>query len=340
MKKIDAKKILSDSKYDPTIDVPDEIPILIINGKIIGTCQNIVTLQAKQKAGKTTYLTAIIAAALSRLTIFSITARLPEGKRRVAYFDIEQGRSDFYKTIKRIKSLGCMTNYPSNFDAHNLREYGPAQIIAALHQYCNDTPDCGLMVIDPATDILESFNDEAESKMKIQYLKTWSKKSNNLIVQTIHTGRSNENSLGHYGAFSDRASQSILQVQKEENNSITLMSKYQRSDADFDPVSVMYNNEKHEWEETIYMPEGQNSNRIARKLPQEYDIPDNRTKLSYIFNSQPVCDHKFLVKGITEMYALPLQLAKESISWFLAEKLFYKTDEGYTMQQQGKFFKT
>lgn len=339
MKKIDAKKILNDSRYDPNSEPPDETPILMVNGKIVGTSQNIVTVQAKQKAGKTTYLSAIIAAALSRLQIFSISVRLPEDKRRVAFFDIEQGRSDFYKTIKRIKNLACLGTFPSNFDAFNLREYGPTQIVAAIHLYVHENPDCGLLVIDPATDTLESFNDEIESKQKVQYLKTWSKQGNRLIIQTMHTGRSNENSLGHYGAFSDRASQSVLQVQKEENNSISLLPKYMRSDEDFDPISVMYNKEKYEWEETIYIAEGQNSTKVARKLPQEYDIMDNRTKLSYIFNSQPVCDHKYLVKGICEMYALPLQLAKESIAWFLSEKIFYKNDQGYTMQQQGKFFK-
>lgn len=339
-KQIDYKALLAMRRFNPDYDPVEEKAIFTIDNKIIGNNQNLVTLQAKQKSGKTTFLTAILASALTGDPVFRFLVRLLQSKKRIAYFDTEQGQADFYKTIRKVKSLASLQTFPGNFDAYNMREDDPADIIGAVNEYVTTFNDIGLIVIDNSTDLLNSFNDEAESKEKIQNFKRWTKQGNNLAVQALHTGRSGENTLGHFGAFSDRASQSVLHVEKTERGTVTCKAKYMRSDEDFDPIELQFNPGIHNWEETFYTDEAASaSKREARKAPGDYDSISHRAKLSYIFNSEgSVCPHDDLVKGIGEIYAVPRQWAKECVHHLLSEKIIFRLHEGYTMQQQTKLF--
>lgn len=336
---IDFKEILRARRYDPNIEPDPEYPILTIDGRTIGNNQNLVTLQAKQKAGKTSFLTAIMASALTGTPVFRMLVRLIQGKQRIAYFDTEQGKADFYKTIHRVKSLSSIGTFPRTFDAFNMREDDPDIIIGSINEYMNCCPDCGLLIVDNSTDLLNSFNDEAESKTKIQHFKRWTKTGDTLAIQALHTGRSGDNTLGHFGAFSDRASQSVLHVEKTERGTITCKPKYMRSDEDFDPIEIAFDRDRHNWTETFYIDESETSVKQARKAPTEYQETEHKAKLSYIFNAEGfVCDYMELVSGIAEVYAVPKQWAKECVAHCLRSQIIFKIEAGYTMMRQGKLF--
>lgn len=331
--------ILRSRRFDPSAEVPEEKRVMMINGRIIANNQNIVTMQAKQKSGKTVFMTAIMAAALSKLEVFRIMVLLPEDKKRVVFMDTEQGQSDFYKVLKRMKSLAGLYNYPSWFDAYNFREDDPDTIVACIDRYIQCYPDTGLALVDNTTDLLNSFNDEVESKSKIQLFKKWSKQNDTVFVQALHTGRGGENSLGHYGAYSDRASQSVLHIEKTERGTIVMRPHYMRSDEDFDPIELMYNREAHNWEETIHISDADKAQIRGKHVPMEgYDDTEHHARLSYIFNTFPFCPYDKVVQGIMEIYACPRQFAKESLRFFLQKGFIYKTIDGYTRNQQAKLY--
>lgn len=335
----DYRQLLALRRYDPNIEPPPERAVLTIDGNIIGNNQNIVTIQAKQKQGKTTYLTAIIASALTGDPVFRMQVHLQRGKQRVAYFDTEQGRGDFYKTIKKIKQLSTLQTFPGHFDAFNMREDDPEDIIGAIGEYMSIYPDCGLLVVDNSTDLLNSFNDEAESKTKIQHFKRWTKQGNNLAIQALHTGRSGENTLGHFGAFSDRASQSVLHIEKTERGTVTCKPRYLRSSEDFDPIEIAYNRDIHNWEETFYVDVEKSTGRVARATPGDIDDLSHRSKLSFVFNAEGIIiDYKVLVNGICEVYNMPQQWAKECVKYLIMSQIVFKIETGYTMQRQTRLF--
>lgn len=338
--KVDYKALLQLRRYNPDFSPDDDIPIFTIDNKIIGNNQNLVTLQAKQKSGKTTFSSAVIASALTSTPIFRLLIQLIPNKKRVAFFDTEQGQADFYKTIKKIKSLGTIGTFPSWFDAFNMREDDPDDIIGAIDEYINTYKDIGLILVDNSTDLLNSFNDEAESKSKIQNFKRWTKTGNNLAIQCLHTGRSGENSIGHYGAFTDRASQSVLHIEKTERGTVVCKPKYMRSDEDFEPIELLYNKEIHNWQETFYVDESESKNtKVAKAGPADYDQMKHRSLLSYIFQAEGVlCNYDDLLKGIREIYAVPNQWAKECIVHLVREGIIFKMAEGYTMQKQARLF--
>lgn len=339
-KKPDYKQLLQMRRYNPDFTPDDDIPIFTIDKKIIGNNQNLVTLQAKQKSGKTTFSTAAIASALTGDPVFRILIRLAQSKKRVAFFDTEQGQADFYKTIRKIKSLANLQTFPHYFDAYNMREDDPDDIIGAINEYVDSCQDIGLLLIDNSTDLLNSFNDESESKTKIQNFKRWTKKANNLAIQCLHTGRSGENSLGHYGAFTDRASQSVLHIEKTERGTVVCKPKYMRSDEDFEPIELIYNKDIHNWQETFYIDESEKSNtKVAKASPGDYDGQKHRSLLSYIFQSEGIiCSHDDLMKGIAEVYAVPRQWAKECVVHLLKEGIIFRLHEGYTMTKQARLF--
>lgn len=336
---INYKELLALRRFDPNYEPPPEVAVLTIDNHIIGNNQNIVTLQAKQKAGKTSFLTAIMASGLTGDPVFRMQVRLLPGKKRIAYFDTEQGMTDFTKIIRRVKSLAHLQTFPGHFDAFNMREDDPVDIIGCINTYMQDYTDCGLLIIDNSTDLLNSFNNEEESKEKIQNFKRWTKQGNNLAIQALHTGRSGENTLGHFGAFSDRASQSVLHIEKTERGTVTCKPKYLRSAEDFDPIEIEFNREIHNWQETFYTEPTEGPQKVQRAAPSDYNVIDHKAKLSYIFGAEGlVIDYNTLVNGIVEIYAVPKQWAKLCVQHLIVSGIVYKIETGYTMMQQTKLF--
>src|SRR4051794_6322438 len=125
----DYSKLLIERQYDPNKPAPTEQIIFYIEQKNIGTLQNFVTLTGLQKSGKTTFLSAMIAAAITNRETLGMRIRLPEDKRKVCYWDTEQGDFDFHRTMERIKMFTGAERLPPWFTAYSLREDGPADII-------------------------------------------------------------------------------------------------------------------------------------------------------------------------------------------------------------------
>jgi hypothetical protein len=61
-----------------------------------------------------------------------------------------------------------------------------------------------------------------------------------LLITVLHQSKSNLSTTGHIGSASDRFAQSTLDIIKEkEKNTYVLASRFMRSDADFEPITLM-----------------------------------------------------------------------------------------------------
>ena len=124
--------------------------IIWVDDSVIATLGNFSASTGKAKSRKTFNVSALVAASLSGNRILNYRAKLPEGKRKVLYFDTEQSRFHCHKVMQRILRLAGL---PDNEDCENfvfvgLREFAPSVRLGAI-QYALDTwKDYGLVIID------------------------------------------------------------------------------------------------------------------------------------------------------------------------------------------------
>lgn len=221
---------------------PDKEQVLFkIDNKVIGTLGNFVTFSGLAKAGKSTFLSSTIASAFYKFeNLYGLELKPLPNRPVIAYFDTESSEYDFYRTIEKIKLQAEVENFGYKFNAFQMREDSPDTIRILIEKYLEAFPLCSILIIDGLLDILNNFNDEVESKRTIQFLKYLTKKYNILLIGVIHLARKEQGGLlGHYGAFLERYSQSVLQVEKHfETGILQLKPKFLRSDKDFLPICL------------------------------------------------------------------------------------------------------
>jgi hypothetical protein len=232
-------EIISARKYKPE-KVVNRTIVIKIRGKIIGTLQSIVVLSGLPKQGKSTYMTALIASEFCRYDIFQIECTCPMERRDILFIDTESSEFDFVRTIERIKTYSNRDSLPERFCALNCREDNPETITKIVDYYLSVTPSCSLIILDGILDLLYNYNDERECRVLINWLKKITKLYNVCIVVIMHLSKSSGNTLGHFGSMADRYAQSVVMIEKTEQNQLVMKPKFLRSDGDFDPVAISY----------------------------------------------------------------------------------------------------
>ena len=241
------EQLLELRKYKPD-HIPDkENVILRIAGKSVGSTQAYVIFGGLPKAGKSSFLNSCIASAFVPYDIFTMKINLPEQKQRLCLFDTESSDFDYYKRIQSILSFADLNHIPNNFDSFQVREDGTGTIIKMVERYLELNPDCSVLVLDGLLDLITNYNDETESSMLTKWLKKITKVYDLLIISVLHFNKSNDHTTGVIGSHSDRFAQSTLEVKKDkENNTFVMQSRFMRSDADFEPITLMNFNGKFE----------------------------------------------------------------------------------------------
>lgn len=201
--------------------------IFKIDNRIIGSRGNFIVYSGLPKAGKTTFLAAAIASAFSK-DRFIFKQSLSSDK--IGYFDTESSENDFYNNLGRIRHIGNFKNFSQNFNAFFVREFGPEQIRNLIEFYISKQKPT-IVVIDGLLDIITNYNSEFESKQVIDWLKKITTIHKCLIIGVIHLGKRDGHTLGHYGSMIDRYAQSVLTVDRDEQNKniYSLRPKYLRS---------------------------------------------------------------------------------------------------------------
>jgi hypothetical protein len=240
-------QLLELRKYKPD-HIPDkENVILRIGGKSVGSTQAYVIFGGLPKAGKSSFLNSCIASAFVPYDIFTMKINLPEQKQRLCLFDTESSDFDYYKRIQSILTFADLTHIPGNFDSFQVREDGTGTIIKMVERYLELNPDCSVLVLDGLLDLITNYNDETESSKLTKWLKKITKVYDLLIISVLHFNKSNDHTTGVIGSHSDRFAQSTLEVKKDkENNTFVMQSRFMRSDADFEPITLINFNGKFE----------------------------------------------------------------------------------------------
>lgn len=232
------------------LDLSDEYEkapeILKVQGSVIGTLGNFSASIGKAKSKKTFNVSAIVAAALKNGTVLSYTAELPENKRKILYVDTEQSTYHCAKVAKRILRMAGLPADRNHEDLEFLvlRKYTPEERIAIVREAIYRTENIGLVVIDGIRDMVHDINNPGESTTVISYLMTWTGERDIHIHTVLHQNKGDENARGHIGTELSNKAETVLQVEKDENNpDISKVKAAHIRAVDFEPFAFRINEE-------------------------------------------------------------------------------------------------
>jgi hypothetical protein len=238
--KLSITELLAKRKYNPDYIPNKEDIIFTVGNKHTGSLSAFITLSGLPKAGKSTFVAAIVASAFVPYDIFTMKIHLPKDRKKICYFDTESSDYDFYRQIGKIKSFAELAMLPDWFNAYQVREDGSGMIRKMVEAYLNENAECSVIIIDGLLDLIIDQNDTREASLVTKWLKKITKVYNVLLITVLHQSKSNLSTTGHIGSASDRFAQSTLDIVKDkERNCYVLTSRFMRSDMDFDPITLM-----------------------------------------------------------------------------------------------------
>jgi len=333
----DYNKLLAERQYNQNEKPAPDQGVFRIEQKNIGSLGNFIILSGLPKRGKGKYIAAAVASALTGLPVWGLHCYLPEGRRKIGFFDTDQSRYDFYKNIELINELSESENISDNLKAYNVRQDEPADICNMLEIFLRENPDCGLVVVDNIGDLLNNFNDEGQSKKLINYFKRITDQKNILIIATLHLGKSNNSTIGHLGAMADRYTQSILTCEKA-GSQYHLKLKDSRTASDFTPIAIQFNEFTKTWQSVI--PDAADSENVKpiKARPADLAPEDHRFKMSQIFSVRDVYQTEDLINMIKEYYNCGKSWAVDCITVCRTEGIIQRNAEGYTMKNRTRLY--
>ena len=318
-KQISITELLAKRSYNPNYIPNKENIVFTISGKHVGSLQNFCVYSGLPKAGKSTYIAALISSAFVPYDVFSMKLHLPTDRRKLCYFDTESSDYDFFRQINKIKGFCEMSILPDWFNAYQVREDGSGLIRRMIETYLDANPDCAVIIIDGLLDLLVNYNDEKESSLLTKWLKKITKIYNVLLVTVLHQSKSNLSTTGHIGSASDRFAQSTLDIVKEkEKNAYVLTSRFMRSDSDFDPITLINFNGVFQQVET------EHKTTVSKKAT---DLPDTESRsLCFQIISVP-CNYNDISDEIIERTATSKGYAKNLIKIWISKGWIIKNKD-------------
>src|SRR5574344_2689947 len=135
------------------ITVPPKI--LFVGDCTIATFGNFSASTGKAKSKKTFNISAMVAAAVTNTTVLNYRACLPEGKRKILYFDTEQSRYHCQNVLNRILKLAGLKKGEEVdlLTFVELREYTPTLRISLIDYALRKISDYRLVIIDGLRDL-------------------------------------------------------------------------------------------------------------------------------------------------------------------------------------------
>ena len=209
-------EILEAIKIDPTEElIPPEMAWEQISNyadnATMGTLGNISLVYGKAKSRKSFFINLMVATVLTGAEFKGFKGCLPENKKRVLYFDTEQGKYHVQLAVRRIcQQLGDPN--PENLTVYPLRKFKYDERVALIKEAIENTPNVGFVVIDGIRDLVTSINDEEQATEITSHLMKWSEEHQIHIACVLHQNKNDQNARGHLGTELTNKSETVLSV--------------------------------------------------------------------------------------------------------------------------------
>ena len=220
-----AEEHVSPYIVDMSKQLPDEQPIISIDGSCICSRGNISAICGEAKSKKTFLASALVASAMAipynKLNNFKNVAK--DMDINVLWIDTEQGERHVRRVIERISEMtgakmGGAVSEPRLMTL-SLRELSPTErfsvMVDAISRYPFD-----LIVIDGIADLQRNTNDLEESDALVGALMSISTKTNTHILCVLHTNPGSDKARGHLGSSLQRKAETVIYVHRNGDSSV------------------------------------------------------------------------------------------------------------------------
>lgn len=185
---------------------------------ILGTLGNFSLIIGKAKSRKSFFINIAVSTVLKKDKLLNqFKGALPDDKRKVLYFDTEQGKYHVQLALKRVcKQIS--EDIPKDLKVYYLRSKKPSERLKIIEEIIYKTENLGFVVIDGIKDLVTSINDEAEATMIASKLLKWTEELDIHIVTVLHQNKSDNNARGHIGTELINKAETVLSVTKNEQD--------------------------------------------------------------------------------------------------------------------------
>jgi hypothetical protein len=150
----------------------------------------------------------------------------------IADFDTEQGKYYTQRTFRRVQEMvggKLYENYKGFATRHKSSSERLFMIDACLkNQKRYFTDDIKLLSIDGIADLVENTNDIVMSKEASDYILKWTYEYNLHITTIIHKSALTGKPLGHLGTYILKKAETVINLEANEDGSITVNNPYSR----------------------------------------------------------------------------------------------------------------
>jgi hypothetical protein len=312
---------INDFLFNPNESLPDENILVSIQGKTLLSSKNVMVISGKPKSRKSVVAHSVIGAAISSKSVLGIECNI-QPNENICLIDTEQSAHDLKRSLERMQNLIEYDCLPENFKCYTVRSLNPYNIQNAILQICQNVNN-RLIIVDGALDLINNMNDIIEVKQVIEFIKNILVEYNVGLIFIIHLAKSTSFTIGHFGSYFDRFSQSVIEVSKLENGNSEIKSQMMRSDADFKPYEFYWNfntnNYSVDWLESIEV--------TAQKLT-DYTTEQHTTKIKKCFSTQTELTYKAFLKLLCKEYQKSEYFAKQLVVHFYELNLIQQNNNG------------
>ena len=227
---------LSKGEIKATDKVTIPPKILFVGDCTIATFGNFSASTGKAKSKKTFNISAMVAAAVTNTTVLNYRACLPEGKRKILYFDTEQSKYHCHNVLERIYKLSGLSVKKDDPRSlfWGLRVYTPKLRIALIDYALRKHQEVGLVIIDGLRDLMYDINNGKEATDVMTVLMAWTSVYDLHIHTVLHLNKNDNNPRGHIGTELENKAETVLIISKNlQNNSISEVRPMHMRDKEF-----------------------------------------------------------------------------------------------------------
>jgi hypothetical protein len=212
--------------FDYRVKIEEPPPRFSIGSTGISTPGNLTTITAGVKAGKSSFIGAILASTMTTNTpvdCLGLVSRNPEGMT-VVHFDTEQSRADHHAGIARVMRRANTTTAPDWLHSYCVTGFTVRELRTCLREALSHSGRIHSVLLDGAADYVADVNDPAECNDFVAELHELAINHECPIVGVIHFNPGTEKSRGHLGSQLERKAETNLRLDKDESEIITAYS--------------------------------------------------------------------------------------------------------------------
>jgi len=232
-------------------EYPNNEPVITWDGSGIAAAGNITAISAQAKAGKTAFVTMLLAGAISEdgfCDLFSsIEVKENADKKAVIVFDTEQAEADQQYNVRTTLRRAGYATTPEHFLSYNIRQLHVEEYKDVTDSICEaaaaEFGGIHSIYIDGVADYITDVNSVEQATQIREYFTLLAIKYQCPVILVIHQNPGSTKERGHLGSEIQRKCYGIINISKEDGISVAKNS-FSRKAGELPPIYFNYSTEK------------------------------------------------------------------------------------------------